>query len=873
MGTVWWWLRLAALVAVAVMWCGSPSAEARQNTPDPCRTEQLDTSYVKAVIRFSQHSENYVKVYSDMTVKVPVNKWQPAHHLTFDENSPEYQRAMRCLLRGQENAARNEEWRPHEPQVTAADGWVTVRYEAFAWIQSYKSIRLGPWLIVRSGGDTWNVLLQPAALRKHPWAQVRAELGGMRFADRSERASSATENELVWTGEPPRRIWFEVDLPWKRAFTLGYSQSLWNSANIIAWWVCASFVIALAALRAQRASAPAVPAAPPAGGDGDGPARWRWGRLGARLGRNPARTVVQWAVLSAAVALTLRVVASQPPLALRWRTLICVAAGLALVLIARPWTRGVPPAGSGDRADDPPEPDGVQRRQARAVVVSASVVAALGLLVVFLPALFGLSADLLPRRTQPLAGRTGLVLLGLAALWLWLAAMAAWAWRFAREGGLARAAWTARWDSTPVRCVAVVAGLLAALAVALLVCCWVSWGRQWDRVTWLTAGNDSAARARYFDLSLSQFSLTDLVWVFSRSWVLTGVALVALLHHRVTAAGAQTGRGQQRLTLGPEKPDLLLTVAMFAFIVNLRATAFSGVSAQYVLWFLLSIFSLYAVLAAGRRRSVLCRMGDRFYVQRLSTRRRRHELMTKAHQYRNLNQQLYLLNQGRAGDVTRDAVEDRLHRLHQWLVAACPRRSGAVEVSVLDVALAWGPEGHWWSNALHSARVACCFGLPASVVLVVLDQRAAQNRLETAFSPTGYPEVVVKFFLYQLAWVGAGFVLGALWRLLPGRRSHTRALSLTLAYALPICTAAGLVRATDTDLGYTLVYVLAMLIILTLTSIWMDTETFRAERQFWPSRFALLLSIYQVRGLSVQIAWILTQVTAAIGIWDKLVGA
>jgi hypothetical protein len=61
-----------------------------------------------------------------------------------------------------------------------------------------------------------------------------------------------------------------------------------------------------------------------------------------------------------------------------------------------------------------------------------------------------------------------------------------------------------------------------------------------------------------------------------------------------------------------------------------------------------------------------------------------------------------------------------------------------------------------------------------------------------------------------------------------------------------------------------------MLTILTVTSIWMDTETFRGERQFWPSRFALLLSIYQLRGFSGQLAWILAQVAAAVGIWSEL---
>ncbi|MGX4689985.1 DUF6185 family protein [Streptomyces sp. JNUCC 63] len=149
-------------------------------------------------------------------------------------------------------------------------------------------------------------------------------------------------------------------------------------------------------------------------------------------------------------------------------------------------------------------------------------------------------------------------------------------------------------------------------------------------------------------------------------------------------------------------------------------------------------------------------------------------------------------------------------------------------------------------------------------------ERDSSGRLDTFFSPTGCPDVVVSFVLYQLAWAGAGFVLGALWRPPPGHRSPARTWSLTLAYALPICMAAVLVRVTDTNPGHILLYVLLMLTILTVTGIWMDTETRRGERQLRPSRFALLLSIYQSRGFSGQLAWILAQVAAAVGIWSRL---
>ncbi|MEV6735856.1 DUF6185 family protein [Streptomyces sp. NPDC051104] len=841
-----WW-RLLSLVVVAVVWGSSP-AEARQVTGDVCRADQLDSTVVDAEIRFDQHRKNYVKVSSRMTVKVP-NKWRHARHLTFDRQSSEYRVAMRCLLRGGGNAGRVDEWRPNEPRVTAQEHWVTVRYDAFKWIQNYKPFRVGPWELSTAGRKKWEVHLRPLTLQKVSWKHVRAKVDDLNFSDRSELASAANKKGLAWSDQMPEHIWFEVDLPWQRDLYLHLDQSFWKYAGIALWWVCCSYVIALAALRARYPS-PAL-----SGGKQEAQGS------SARADR-PAQSVLQWALLSGAVALMLLLLNPQrQPVVLRWRSLICITAGWALILVARPWCRGMlpaaPNAGNG-------KSDSAERRQARAVITTASVVAALGLVVVLAPELFGLPADLVSKTAPAAFGDAGLVLMGLATLWLWLAAMAAWAWRFAREGGLAPASWTAKWDGAPVRWLAAVGTLLGAVAVALLACTWWANDHQWKRLAWLTDHTDDPGGI------LANFSFADLTWMFAYSWTVAGLALIALLHFRVQAQRARGGSKEELFALGPDKPEVLMTVVLFAFFVGLRAVTFLGFKGQYGVWLFLSICSLYGVLAVGRRRSVLAQMGERFCMQRLGARRRRKELMTKAHQYRNLNRQLHLVDQGHAGGVTSEQLESQLHELHQWLVAGCGRKNPVEHISVLDVALAWGPAAHWWSNALVAARTAFCFGVPASGVLLFLDLRDSRNWLEIFYTPTGIPQVVVEFVLFQAAWAVAGFVLGALWRLLPGRSSPARAWSLSVAYAIPISLAALLVRLTDADYGYVFLYVVLMLTILTLTSIWMDTVTFREERQFWPSRFALLLSIYQLRGVSGQIAWLLAQVVAAVGIWHQL---
>ncbi|MFF4831994.1 DUF6185 family protein [Streptomyces sp. NPDC001315] len=858
-----WW-RLLPLAVIAVMWWGCSPAEARQDNRDVCLTDQLNTRDVDATIRFDPHGKNYIKVYSSMTVTVPVKEWPLAKHLTFSEESAEYRTAMRCLLRGQDNSRRPNEWRTHNPVVTSENGTVTVRYDSFAWIKDYSTFQLGPWRIARTEGERWKVSLQSPTLQTIPWRHVEAKLGGLNFNDRYGKASSSDENGLKWNNQLPGRIMVEVELPWQRSWILSYDQSFWGSVGIAAWWVCGSIVIVLAALRTQRSYAsPAFGTLAP---------RWRVGKISGRRGESPAQPVLLWALLSGAVALILILITSQPPVKTRWRTLICIAAGLALIFAARPWSRSLSTAAPSALADESDVPEGRRRRQARAVIGCASTVAAVGMLVVLAPELFGLSPSPTLESTGPptVFGKVGYVLMGLATVWLWLAAMAAWAWRFAGEGGLVRTRWTVRWGRAPLRCVVGVSVLLGVIAGGLLACLWWVSENQWERVTWLTDQKGPAAHGVYVSNYLANFSYTILTWVFSYSWVLTGIALFALLNFRTKAQRVQAGP-KVVFSLGPERPDLLLIVAVFTFTVGLRGATITGTNAQYSVWLWLNIGSLFMVLASGRRWSVFSQMGLCFYVRRLGTSKRRRELMTKAHEYRNLNHQLRLLDQGRAGGMTREQLEDQLHRQRRWLVAGCDTKNPPSQISVLDIALAWGPEDHWWSNALHAARLAFCFGIPASGVLLFLEMMGDWNVMRLTNEPTRIPSVVAIFFSYQVAWTGAGFVLGALWRLLPGRRGPLRAWSLTFAYAVPACLTALIIEFTDADLGLLLFYSMLMLTILTLTSIWMDTATFRQERQYWPSRFALLQSIYQLGGFSGQITWLLAQVVAAVGIWRAFV--
>ncbi|MFG2939879.1 DUF6185 family protein [Streptomyces sp. NPDC048282] len=869
----WWRLASLLVAALAAMtWWGCFPAAAHGSSLNNCFTDKLDASTANAEIRLAQHHQSYTKVFSDIRVTVP-RGWDLAKSLTYSENSEEYRRAIHCLLLGSNKKMSDNEWRLHNPEVTAMGEWVTVEYNSLTRIEGSGSIRIGPWVFSCANAKKWTVELEPQSFHQIHWKRVEATLDDLNFNDHSTPVASYTdEKTLVWTepGDREPDIKFDVDLSGRHSFIVASNQPLSGRAGIAAWWVCATIVIALAAFRAQQPSPSTARSAP--GAEQRKP-KWRVAGMRVVRGDSPAGALFHWSLLSTAVILMLLLgIPLDADKRLR-NSFICILAGLALLLVARPWRRGVSPVVTNEETgtDRSTDPDAAQRRQAHAVIVTACAVAAVGMLALLDHNLFGLPKNLASGHAPTVQGVIGLMVLGLATVWLWLAAMVAWAWRFALEGGLVRTAWTKKWDGAPGRCTAVAGVLVAMVAAALLASVWRSSRLQWTRRNWLAEGTGTFNHASYINQFMADFSTTDLRWFFSRSWFLTVIAVLALLYSRVRAQRAEATDKDEQVSLWPGGPDTLLIAALFSFLVGVRGGKTAGSSALYGFWIPLNIISLYGILALGRRRSILGQLGDCFQSNMVTSKKRRRELPGKAQRYRYLNHQLYLLDQGRGGSATRQQLEGELHRLHQWVATGCDGKMPPPEqISVLDIALAWGPTGQWWSNAVRAGRLAFWFGIPASVALTYVDLRDPWDRMQSLYLPTGVPDIVLGFLLNQLAWAGAGFVLGALWRLLPGSSSPVRAWSLVVAYAIPVCVALLLTGITDTNLTEVILYAVLMLSVLTLTSMLMDTVTFKRELDLWPSRFALLLSIYQVRGFSTKIVWLLTQLAAVIKILQDL---
>ncbi|WP_405977532.1 DUF6185 family protein [Streptomyces sp. NBC_00158] len=838
-----WWLLLLLLISVLVGWGGA--AQARAAAPDPCWRERLTPRNVSARLDFDYHNRIYAQVTSNLTVTVPVDAWPLAEDLASSETSAEYKTAMRCLLRDDDEDPRNREWRYRDPLVTVRGGMVTVDYEATAWIEQARGFWLGPWKIeVDPKGEKWVVrLLPPRSLDHAKWGQVEVKLNGLEAHDVFPEVTSADPVRLVWSDPESVRVQVYVDPPWQRSFNVGERWWSLGWVGVASWWVFTSIVMVVGVWRAwrEKGSRPSAES---------GPEGWE----------GLARMVRLWAVLSVVVALTLRLLLLDPPQPVPpWRYPVTLLLGAVLLLAARPWRRSGPSPAVGETGAA-----GLAgtRERRPGVIVAVAVIAAAAAVLGYL-------------RVVPSRGDVVLPLSALATLWLWLAAVAAWAWCFAREGELLRRSWSRARDDAPVRWTVVAGALLAGVAAALLSSFWWTKDRNLRRSNWLVDPSGTA-RAEQQARFLEEFAYSALTWVYAYAWLLSGIALVALLNIRVKARRALADGKGEATSLGPAGADLLLTVAVFALAVGFRQVEFAGSNVLFGFWFLMMIGSLYAVAGIGRRYSVLGRTGPEFRRRRLGTKRSRHVLLAKAHEFRNVHHQLYLLDRGRGeGDLKRDDLERKLGGLQKWLFRGWDGEGPPPEqISVLDTALSWGPGKDWWDNARRAGRLAFGFGFPASVALVWLSYlRDGPTQMATFQSLVGIPEIVAKCLAWQVAWTGAGLVLGALWRVLPGRRSPVRALSLTAAYAVPVCVGALITEITDTELGYVFLHVALMLLVLTLTSIWMDMESFSEERRFWPSRVGLLLSVYQLRGLSTQVAYLAAQLAIVVGVWRSLAGS
>ncbi|WP_066945455.1 DUF6185 family protein [Streptomyces lushanensis] len=866
-------LALAAVLGVLAR--PSPAEAAAPERTDLCEASRLTGARVRTSVTLHHEDRTYTRITTELSVDVP-RAWPWAQDLLLGERSSRYVRAMACLTRsGPGQQRRWQEWRTGPPAVTARSGRVKVVDKAHSWVSTYRShIDVGTWRI-RAGADRWTVRLSPpAALADARWETITVDPGSPGADSASPRPTTGQgATALVWRPAAEREsaaarksaaqkkpkdaaqetkaaktsrqgaaalpavpdVRVSLEPPWQRSWAAQNDRLIAIGLNRLGGLLWVSTLSALLLVAARRCLR-------------------RPGNRTAEQSRT-LRNLVVWAP----VAVALEALIGVDDVVVRYTQRagdgmpfagqIIVGHGLALIVAALLFGFARPP---------------VSVRIAAAALALPSTATVLWFegMDLWWPA-----RDLSP--SYPVLA--AFALLGCCGTALTLLGSVAALWRLADDGGLLPL--SRRFPGTRRVLRLRVAGPAVGVATVVVALCFALMEeRNWRRVSWLSDRADPVYGADHRGDFLSELAWSfpnGQDWLIVYGWLMTSAAVLAVL--RVCGV---------RSSLSPlaDRADRLLFLSFFPVAVGVASGYYVGVGILSPLLIPISMVTLYGAAELFARRAVLAQTFEHSGAS-LATAMgpaARGTLLSKARAYREIHAELRRLDQGLFGDLPprRKDLERELSRLHDWPAGA---GTGAVtgadrlpaRVSVVDAALALGPGDTWWANGSRGARFAMTLGLPASALATWawgVRGEAWQSTLSYYF---GLPDLALTFVYWATTWAGAGFVLGALWRRLPGRRGTAKALPVALAFALPIAVDASLnnwfTHESNANLA---LYVLAMLFVLTVTGIALDIHTFQDERRYWQSRLGLLLSVYQMRYYSLQLAYLFAQILAMITIWQ-----
>lgn len=819
---------------------------------DDCASGELKGAKATTSVRLKHDGEDFTKADTRLIVEVP-KSWSLAPDLLLNGDTEGYRAAMRCVLRYPDDPYpyRDTEWRPWPPKVTVQNKSITVEHRAVTNVDATGDRDFGPWRI-SIGKRLWTLtLLRPPALDKAWWQEITVDLGGRAARTVSPTPTKGSVTRLTWTrakaGDSPPDVRIQIQPPATKALAAQWNDSPWylvSSATLLSYDLVLFPALLLLVRRLRRSPVSLSPT----------PAE-----------EATRRNLLVWACVMFAAVLAFEVDDQAPRFLgdhglFPWwpdhrvavHLVISTLGGGALVLFGRP---------------------GRAAGTAAALAVAYIGVVASAPEWSALPPGFWLSTEH-EGDIDHFRMTWGFLRFALACgclVLVWMVGLAASVARLRRAvdvqtpGAVPRGVFPHR---VLVACAAV-AAVLPAMSV------WAS-ENLWQQRSWLSIGDSDEGYVRWHVAEL----LNDLAWFPSDwpdwihywTWWLSLIgALVAVLWARAQAPGAPP--------VNPGATDLL--VINMLFVMEIAPTP--GWVAGFPMW-LVSVppiaLALYLLLALGRSRSVLSRellpgtprRGPLHSVIRESHRR---WLIDSARTYRDLHAQLRRLDQGQQ-DGKRAELEDQLDQLHRWTPpgATAPYVDARLPDSVdsVELALAWGPRATWWRNACRAALFSSLIALPATAVGLWANQIRGPLWSDKFNQRFGFADLLTQVIGSQASWAAAGFVLGALWRLLPGRRGPTKALGLSLVYAAPVAQHWIITRAFDQFFGNWALDVALTLLILTVTGVVMDIDTFRQEGHYWPTKAALLLSVYQLRTASVQVAFFVAQLVALVSIWQQLKG-
>ncbi|MGP4052358.1 DUF6185 family protein [Streptomyces sp. 2A115] len=816
---------------------------------EDCASKQLKSAKATTSVSIKHDGEDYTKADTRLVVEVP-KSWRLAPDLLLNGDTERYRAAMRCVLRHPDDPYpyRDTEWRPWPPKVTIQKKSITVEHRAVTYVDAVRDRDFGPWRIT-VGKRLWTLhLARPPALDKAWWQEITVDLGGRAARSVSPTPTKGPVNtQLTWTQEKdakPPDVRIQIQPPATKAQAALASERPWylvGSLTLLSYDLLL-FPVLLFLVRRLRDKPVSSSPTPEE--------------------EATRRNLFLWACLMFAAVLAFEVDDQAPrflgdhEVFMWWpdhrvavHLVISTLAGGCLILFGRP---------------------------RRAAGAAASLAAAYIGVVASAPGWFGLPADhwLSTENVADIERFTqtwGFLWFGLACgclIFVWMVGVTASLTRLRRAVDV-QALGTAPRGDFPHWVLAVCA------AVAVVLTAMSIWASQnlWKQQSWLSIGDSDDEYVRwhiaelYNNLAWLPSDLPD--WFHYWIWWLSLIgALVAVLRARAEAPGASP------VNPGPTE---LLVINVF-YVAGIVPTP--GWVAGFAMW-LVSVpsilLALYLLLALGKPRSVLARdLIPGMPLHSVIEDSDRGWLIESARTYRDLHAQLRRLEQGQQDGIERAQLEQKLDDLHRWTPpgATVPYTGAPLPDSVdsVELALAWGPRATWWHNACRAAFFSALIALPATAVGLWVEQIRGPLWGDNFNERFGFADLLTQVIGSQAGWAGAGFVLGALWRVLPGRRGPTKALGLSLVYAAPVAGHWVLTKAFDQFFGNWALDAALTLLILTLTGVAMDIDTFRQEGHYWPTKAALLLSVYQLRTASVQLAFFVAQLVALVSIWQQLKG-
>ncbi|MEU5159694.1 DUF6185 family protein [Streptomyces sp. NPDC020875] len=837
-----------------------PAALSLPQSADICRTDLLKTARASTWVRLEHRDRTYSKIVSELTIRV-TGTWPLARDLLLGEDSDRYIRAMSCLTRREPGQQRH--WREHRsgtPKVTStADGSVRVVDRTYSWVDIHgDDIHVGIWRI-RAGAELWTIRLSlPAALAGARWDEIMVDPGGRGAeAARPLPDSGRGATALIWRpaalkestrkapegkarvpdsggattsggtkASSPPSVTVSLRPSWQRSWAAQTHRntvvSLDRAGTLAPTVVTAILLVYVCVLYRKR---PAVP----------GPVRAR-----------TLRNLSVWA-MALVVLNVLNVIngllgqydvaeLTQHAEILFSSVVALMAAGVLLVVAGPP----------------------------RRILVAAAALAVPPVVVAVGTDPFGLRIPSHGTYEASVTAQTALSIASACLMALIALGLTAAAWRLASDGGLLPPSRKFPGNNRILR-LRVAGPIILVWTIVVAVFFGLVQERNWQRAVWLSDRTHPAfgmAHRNEFVWETMRALSHGQTWLLSSTWLLSAVAILSVL---------RTWHSPSAVSPFEDRVDRLLLLVFFAHVVTTFSGYYLGSSVLSVLWQPVLLLSLYWTVHPFIRRSVLDQPLERSgrpladFLDSAS----RNRLLKKSRAYRETHAVLRRLDQGMFGDVPpkRGDLERKLRKLHNWPTPAGPDRLPS-RMSVVDGALALGPRDDWWANGSRCAMLALAPSVPASLLMTWAWTVKGEAWQSTLLYPFGVPGILTNFTYWMATWLGAAFVMGVLWRHLPGRRGAAKAIPVTAAFTLLSAVDALMYQFTDEGAANLPLEVSAMLFVLTVTAIAMDFDTFRGERRYWQSRLGLLLSIYQMRYYSLQVAYLIAQVIAMIAIWE-----